>query len=72
MFTAHLAVASPSVVMQPADGGTAATTPASGMTLTMGSYTGVEYGVAKELVYYSDSYYNYYKVSELDWPLEPS
>ncbi len=62
--------ASPKATAQPLTSGVSTTT-TGGTMLSMGTFAGSEYGVAKELVYYSDSTFNYYKVSELDWPLEP-
>ncbi len=38
----------------------------------MGTLAGIEYGMAKEFVYFSSSTASYYKVSELDWPLQPA
>lgn len=45
---------------------------ASDTGLSIGTYGGFDYGLAKEFVYFSGGGYDYYKVSELDWPLQPS
>lgn len=66
------AFSSPTVSVPPSIGNSRTTTTPGGITLQVSSFTGIDYGVAKELVYYSDASFTYYKVSELDWPLEPS
>ena len=70
LVCAQAASASPTSTAKPLASGVSTTT-GGGTTLSMGTFAGAEYGVAKELVYYSDPSFNYYKVSELDWPLEP-
>lgn len=59
--------------------GTAAQAPATGGAaaaegFSAAAYSGVYFGMARELVYYTDPLLglDHYKISELNWPLEPS
>lgn len=63
----------PTSVAHPSSGFTSSSVGA-GYVLSLGTYSGVYFGTAKELVYYTlaPSGPSFYKLSELDWPLRPA